>query len=940
MTSGVFKSNKSHNLSISGVFADEQSTTLHIGYLKHNDSTSATVYGNVPSNGATTLSFVSPIASDTGSMPLHIGTQYDVFNNNTTLHITVPTGFNNNTTLKTEGSINFANSLTHGEGNYTVPRNQNIRDISEISELPVTLDFNESQTVSNSITRRILGNSTVYPLKAVSPSNDSYFSYFGAREQYVQENVNVGGTNVTYRNLALLAKPHDFWTFGAGANTPTTLAGLRNLMQREAFDANGKHMVIANNEFDKSASVDVYDIVNSDNIEFASKIKIDLHSPTSTPEDPSYIDGNAEYGSATSPFGDSFVDMRKAIRAIVGSGFSEAHCIIKDLKISKLGVIAISLSTRFTSQTDLSAYYLDIIIIFRTTDIKSGISRINGKTTYYVDDYSYHIYDLDNWDQFTAPDVKLVGRNLEFAGEDLYFDSAGMYDLGRIMKLSPTDNYASEQLVINFDQNPDAAYYLSANNLPYLPAKHRVGFGYPIKIYDDYYSSGRIMFVGATAFDPYVFNTLTAPHNPSPVGAVYIYKQSRYSSEWTYFGAVYGKGYTSDNVIANLSQYRDSNITPQYGFFGCDFDYSKGNLVVAEPGGSGASRVNTQKAYLFSINDSITLLETYTADDITLPDSSAISIYDQFAAKILLLDGDNPITYSDSDYGNGLIHSLKADNTIPSSLAYVASQADENIKNETYLYANPLILNYDDSLVDRSSVFSAMRLLDFGPNNKKLGVVRRFKTRLSTPANTAYNFDLDKFFIYDLRQEPFSLFISGPTGASNNIPAVIASYQSSNNSADLFIPVIGYGSGDMSLFLEQKQTAGDLSLIVKNALTNTLDLHVSGQPLDNDGSTSLQITAGPAGTMNLVVNVIDRPSQGADLVIDGNTSGEIVATPTLFIGKDSDADLNTTLYIQGETAAAPDILDILLKTICIFAEKTPPISIPPTHSTREAHHLA
>jgi len=409
----------------------------------------------------------------------------------------------------------------------------------------------------------------------------------------------------------------------------------------------------------------------------------------------------------------------------------------------------------------------------------------------------------------------------------------------------------------------------------------------------------------------WALNTLTQPHIPNPIGAVYIYKKALGSTDWTYFGAVYGKGYTSDNVISNLSEYRNSSIeNKQYCLFGYDFDYSEGNLVVSEPGGNGSLNINTPKAYLFKINDSIELLNTYSASDISMPDSSTLSSDDNFGTNIILLNGDNPITYSDSAFGRGALHSLRANNTIISSLAYIpssyttANEAKTNIRNEIQLYQNPAINNYDESLITRTTSISSIKLLNFGEDKQKIGIVRRFRTRLTAPADTTYNFDIDKLFIQELTQEPFTLFISGPQIINNTIDMSMDTIGRPSGDMSLVVRPIDYGTGLMPLFVEERQSFSDIPLHMASPRNNYIPLNISGAIVPNSGFATLQVTPIPFSQTNtkLYTSGIALSNTSETLFVKGDVLAEAVNPTTLFIGQEINASNSATLNVFASRA--------------------------------------
>ena len=128
---------------------------------------------------------------------------------------------------------------------------------------------------------------------------------------------------------------------------------------------------------------------------------------------------------------------------------------------------------------------------------------------------------------------------------------------------------------------------------------------------------------------------------------------------------------------------------------------------------------------------------------------------------------------------------------------------------------SPQISNYDSNLVTTSYFVNSIKVLNFGEDQKKIGIIRRFATRLEAPADTFYEYNLDKLFLQDLRQEAFTLFISGP--------------QTQNNSIDLAMPTIARPSGDTTLFINPSPVAdsGNMNLVMFNSTQfKTMPLHI------------------------------------------------------------------------------------------------------------------
>ena len=187
------------------------------------------------------------------------------------------------------------------------------------------------------------------------------------------------------------------------------------------------------------------------------------------------------------------------------------------------------------------------------------------------------------------------------------------------------------------------------------------------------------MLVGAMLFDPYVLQTLSSSHRLNPIGAVYIYKKDKDEDSWTYHGAVYGKGYTSDNVRSNVSQYRGGlGATPQVSLFGYDFDYSEGVLSVSEPGGDGEGIVNAARIYTFDISSTPTLLKTHSASDITV-NSSAIEYGDNFGTNVVSFGRNDVFTFSDKTLNNITLEGVLSRHT----LSYEGESLVHNVRDNS-----------------------------------------------------------------------------------------------------------------------------------------------------------------------------------------------------------------------------------------------------------------
>lgn len=932
-TSGIGIKRGFMPIEIEGVFFKDGQMSLHAGNIKGSGDTTLQTRGHIALSGDLNPLSIKSIGSFNGSTTAQIGTRFDIKDNDMSLAIKdTERHLNTDTTLNIDGKITSISSLTHGEQNYTVARNKQLVDISPTSvELPVSLYYDGSSYASNSIVNRTIGESNGSSEIITNSSKE----YFGAGSTAgglfvptrLVENPKVSVAEKT-RISASNSSGNAFYSDGFDFDTPD------EIIKREAYDANGKYFVVGNNDGSSGrSSINIYDIVDGSFVQFKSKLQLNLGEAI-----PDSLDdtGHASGGTTASPFGDSFVGLRRAIKDNFDSSFENAdldtdvsELVIYDLKISKLGQVAISTRVKI-SYGGTQEIIFNVIVLFNVSSVLEGSSTVRaGLPTYYTTNYKYSILQESD----TGPSKHSSGYTIAFDGEDLYFDRrSGQW--GQVWKLSQSNDYSQATQVIDYGSHPDALNYVTASNGIYISEENKkAAFGVPIKIYDDYNSTDKLMFVGAHLFDPYVFNTLSLPHTPNAIGAVYIYRRALNSTNWTYFGAVYGKGNTSSNINTNLSQYKDSSLAnKQYGLFGYDFDYSEGNLVVSEPGGNGSESVNVGRAYLFEIgNSTITLSKTYLASDISLPSRdrddhsnssngkkySNIGKTSNFGSHIILLNGDNPITFSDTRFGNGVLHSLKSNDTIRSSTQYLKSSytvgkwgatlntAISNIRDEVSPYESPVISDYDSNLITTSYFVNSIKVLNFGENQKKIGIIRRFATRLKAPADASYEYNLDKLFLQDLRQEAFTLFISGP--------------QVQNNSIDLAMPTIGRPSGDMSLMIRPSPVVntGNMDLVMFNSTQfKTMPLHIEtvrnnyipisisgvGGTLSKD--TSLQVTARPVlnAEQTLYMSGLGVPSASSTFVISGLEQANTVNFASLFIGKEINANDKMSLYAVSDVA--------------------------------------
>lgn len=889
--------NEIDTLYVHGIIAVNNGISLVMNQPQSGNMTLRT-YGAFGDNEATTLNIYAK-GTQNSTSTLWIGTPFEVESKQATLAIKdTDRSIASTNTVHIDGKINTANSIKNGDGTYTLERRNNNIDISEDSEVPVKLIFNGQETSTNSITFKNI-NKGYYTDK----TQTSNTAYFGSQPKAI---INKNPAFITRQLNTSNNKTNAFYS-DESANFSTK----NQIIKRESFDANGKHLIVANTNL-LSASIDIYNIIDNDQTSFLSKlfISIDQAIPI-TPQSQDHL--YAENGSNQYPFGDSFIGLKRAIKnyflpSFDTFNFTGSNVIVNDLKISDLGTCAISMRVRntYNNGTNNQTKIFNIILLFNISNLRFGESIIDpyrNQTTYYVNEYKYQIFEEFGNKQ----DKHSAAYNMAFSGEDLYFDRRrGQW--GQVWRLSQSDNYSNATQVIDYGTHPDVEGYVNPNNIIYIPENtKRAAFGVPLKIYDDIVAGNgaKIMFIGAQLFDPYVFNTLTQSHTPNAVGAVYIYKQSNSTAPWTYFGAVYGKGNTSLNVLANIADYKDSALSNQeYGLFGYDFDYAGGQLVVAEPGGEGNDEINGGKAYLFSIDSSITLLKEYNFNDIKNVDGGTVGIEDNFMSSIVMLNANNPLTYSTLSGGQSIIHSLRNNSSFVNGLAYVPStyttstQAKNNLNNENKYYDANFISLITDSAVNRETKILSLKKLNFGNGQYKLGVMREFYTSTNLNNYQAY---LNKLSIIDVNSEPFGLYIAGPSSVNTNIRLSTDGLDNINNSHTLAMVGLNTYNSGLNMAIYSKEISDMIPLHMESLNNNYMSFAVDGTVVPVNGLTTLQITPTPIKSAQTTINVsgIGMATNSLMTIISGNTNPDKKSLTTLFIGQDIDHNDSMPIYVIG-----------------------------------------
>ena len=893
-----------------------------------------------PASGNLTLR-ASGYAVNSGNMPLFVGTQFDINNNDAELFVSGPIRHSGQITLTTEGEVNTTNSNKVGDGNFEATLRSELfdRGSSDNSgrENAVSRTIANTTYLSNSINGNTL-KSDVYTnnrmLVDSSKSEDLWF--MGSRPSiytnYTGDN-SIGhlvNKNSVDPSLATLVYADDNMSSNAFYNHNykyNDLSSQNTSIKQDAYDANGEYLVKAGMR-DNDVEIGIYTI-NAD----GSVSQAGINGTESTLRTNPGLEA-----STTNDLGDGILDPFTTLRTDIYNYIKDTYSStyktynidpnysevsINDLKISKHNRCAVSLRVKVfytRGSTTSITTTLNVILTFRVDGYGGVYTGFSSSS-----DYGWVIMEESGGGHSKID----AAYNVEFDKEDIYFDRRTS-TWGEIWKLTESDNYSTPSRMIKFSELSDAQAYTKPENLPYITPNNRlVGFGSPFKIFDDFsVSGGKIMFVGATLFDPYVFNDLTNPYFPNAMGAVYIYRRSGDATAWVYQGAVYAKGYTSGNVLSNLSEYRNSTLSnDQYSLFGYDFDYYEDNLVVSEPGGNSDSEIGAGRAYLFDVSDTTpVLLNTYLGASISLPDSATIDSGDNFGSSIVLPGKLDPIALSDATItqqnvagftkysGDSTIYNLRSGQLFGFSYETVdgvTSYTDRNIKNETSPYAPSDLQHVTDDVMSRWSRIVSMKRLDFG-TTQKLGVVREFVVRRDSPYHNdeRYSFRVQKLSILNLqRVVDGTLFIKGPSLNNDSIKLYASGIGGPTASAPLFVSPFNPASGVTTLYMNQVNQVGEpsITLHINQAGFSGIPLAVSGAVVPYNDSTTLALPyIMPEKPLTLFTAAVTDHSGVISLQVDGSTGSGTANTTTLFVGKDVDANSNIPLFLQqvfpGDTA--------------------------------------
>ena len=866
-----------------------------------------------------------------------------------TLYIDTPLPVDNDIHLFTQSFKYTSNSNSDGDGKLILTYRDGVLLDGDNTEQTVTKTISNLDNISN--VQEINSNSITYPtLFDIDGSNSSIRFTTDVRNGLnIQRDLFMGTHDKWLHPTATSLVPtYDppfntdraknsisrlYGWYGDLAPRIQDISDYRSVIRDNMFDSNGKYVVVASqgHTFRNAPTggiVAIYKINHDGSLNFDTRLNtvyFDLKKAAA---------GSAILGNVGGvDIVDGFYSIRQDLYDFITSSVSNppsntvdytsgTKVRILDIAISKQNKCAISLRCYFAGSS-LPNRPTDVIVEF---DILDYISSIQGFATNQV---TACVHNTDRSDQ-SALFYSYYGTSLSYCGETLYYN-------GAVLNASITNNeyiYAkindTTSSVVQFhpDTIPDAQLYL--DNSVHLNNYDRfTAFGYVVKCFDRYETNDKIIFVSAPLFDPYLNNTLTSAYRVNPMGAVYIFIQSLGSTDWTYQGAVYAKGFTSANIVSNLSQYKNGQLNAEYALFGYDLDYTENILLVSEPGGNSAGTTNSTSAgrcYRFDLIDPTNpvLLNTYKAADFRKDPldvtSDAVGINDNFGSSVVLFNKKDAITWSDSNIQKEIISAnfgpttiFKNDSTLYNlnSMRYHGFQDDagdnydSNLLNEVKEYFSFQLRNLDPDDIRISSRILVMKKLKFG-DSIKLGVLREFRvTNLISTFNNS-NFKIHKLSIIEPDKiDGLTLFIKGPTEAKYNTSLVSKSIDTANTQPTLMTPgpivSLEMAPPDVSLFLSQKETNKHTLLYLRSGSEVFSPLYQIGGFVTVSKNISLVLpTIGIINDMSLHAAGITNDILTTDLIVGGTIGASDVINAPLFIGQEAHKNKFVDLFINNQ----------------------------------------
>jgi len=878
------------------------------------------------SSGEMPLTF-SAKASGVRGADLFIGDQFDLTNDNVDLFIKPQRFASGQTPFFTEGDIDTANSNRNGVTSVAPTVASELFDnggtFGQGKEDAITKTLSGKTYQSNSVVANVV-NEDVYSRNTMDYDSDNrdrlWFMSSSLRSGLVHGGVEYKDPAFTLSKLGTQSLVKAFYE---NNNKESDIEATNYTVKQEAYDANNDYLVKASIAGDV-VELGFYNLDDDGNVSQIGQRNqggIIRTAPSRSSLAPQQISLGV-----LDPFHSIRQDIYDQVKVIHGKSFEKSEILdngkisVNNVKLSSNNKCAVSLRVRveYSKNLVVSATTFNVIVVFRIPSYKGVSQGFESQS-----DYSWIILQESGEDT----SKKNSGYSLAFDYQDVYFDRRGISggSLGEVYRILNDGGYKDYESVVKFSDLSDAGYYDS--NAAYIEAsERRVGFATLIKVFDEYQTNGKIMLVSAPLFDPYVFNTLTDAHSPNAMGAVYIYKKPAGSSSWSYHGAVYSKGFTSDNVLSNLSSYRGGALSdPECALFGYDFDYNEGVLAVSEPGGNGTAVVNSGKVYTFDISSTPQLLKTYSASNVSLPNGDTISAGDNFGSNVALLGTEDAISWSDATLSQDVnlgFRRYQNDSTIYNlrnnsvfGLSYenvdgVLTFSSEAVKSEIDPYnVGGLDLFSEDNIYRWSRIVSIKKLK--ARSRDRLLVVREFFLKLNSGTSSDIenkSIRIQKLSVVDLnRSSNGTLFISGPVGSSGASTLFnLANGPSGEMPLFMDAPVVS-GTASTSLFLNNLLSNQDFPLYTERVVDPYAPLRVAGSSIDSSSQIGLVLKN---QEVSFSTSLFTTPSPAVEnsnvsTFVEGSTGIGHSNNSTLFIGKEINSNGLAPLFAQSPQSFTP-----------------------------------
>lgn len=902
------------------------------------------LYTQGPFNGSgDMLLFTGPRASSFAVAPLYIDT---------------PRPVESDTQLFTQSIRSTSNSNVDGDGEVILKYRNGLLLDGDNTEQTITKIISDTDDVDN--VQEINSNSITYPtlfdvdgsnstirtdstLNDVPESTDVTRRSMGSYAKLLRntDNDNQPSTYDPIFNLKAMKTSESklIGWYNDLATKPTLINESKSVIRDEMFASNGKYVVVASHghSFSNSTTgglVSIYKINNDGSLTFDTRLNtvyFDLQKAASGTEvlgsvagidivDGFYSIRPLIYDLLT----DSDLDLQYTPPPSTTDYGNETRVKISDISISQQNKCAIALRGVFPlSGRPLSEFdSMDIIVEFDILDyISSQEGFSTNQVTATIRQNSSSVLSESNYYGFS-------GNSLSYCGEDLNYTQTTLRSAS-VTELVYRKRTQGSLISTYFHPNhiPDAQLYL--NNISHIGNYDKLtGFGYVVKSFDRYETNDKIIFVSAPLFDPYLNNTLTSSYRVNPMGAVYIFIQSLGSTDWTYQGAVYAKGYTSSNITSNLDQYKNGQLNDEFALFGYDLDYKQDVLVVSEPGGNSTGTTNDTSAgrcYRFDLTDpsSPLLLNVYSASNLRKDPvdaaSAAIDVNDNFGSSVVLMSKKDVITWSDANIEKEISSTTVGDMTLfkNDSTLYnlntgryfgfqdnAGDNYDSNIFNEVKEYFPLVLRNLNPDDIKISSRILAMKKLHFG-STIKLGILREFSVKSPIVSDPESRFKLKKLSIVEPSKiNGLTLFIEAPAAANEDASLINKGITSITSDPKLFMPrpVLNI-EAEPSLFVSQKGLETDTSLNIEAGRSVFIPLYQSGTPaiINNDISLVLPVIE-MENDVPLNISSLTDHILTTDIIIGGAANNQATGPSHLFIGQEAHKNTLTHLFVNNQYA--------------------------------------